>query len=99
MYDDDFEWTACTASVTPGISLPFKLNLSSEYHGDLSYVITPVRKTSYVFTDIFEERSCLFSPCGSADDIADEIDSVIEDEDLSALIAYALVSLCLPRTV
>lgn len=96
-FDDDPDLSSCTASFKPASLSPFLLSLSSEYFGDLSYVITPIDRYYWIFTDPDEERACRFNPANCTDDIAEDINEVIEDEDMSSLIAYTLVSLCLPK--
>lgn len=96
-FHEDEAWTSCTASFHPAFTHPFRLKLSSAYFGDISYVITPLDSYSCIFTDLEEERSCLFNPSNCSDDIAEDINEIIEDEEMSSLIAYTFKSLCRPN--
>ena len=95
--DEDESWTSCTASFHPAPTQPFRLKLSSAYFGDISYVFTPLDNYSCILTDIDEERSCLFNPSNCYGDIAEDINEIIEDEEMSSLIAYTFKYLCRPN--
>lgn len=72
------------------------MNLSVHGYGDLSYAVSPIYDSSFLFTDIDTESSCSFNPYKPVEDIADDIDSVIEDEELSSLVSHTIVSFCFP---
>lgn len=94
-FDDEpfiHDWNTCTVTVQPVPSHPFILKLSAQGYGDLAYAIYPVFPHSYLLIDINDGSSCFFNPCQSAEYIADDIDVIIEDEELSSLISYSIVS-------
>lgn len=97
-FNDDPDWTSCTASIYQFSAQPFRLMLSSDYFGDISFVITPLDKFFCIFTDLGEERACLFNPSDCAGDIADDINQILEDDEMSSLIAYTFVSLWQTKT-